>query len=480
MIKIRRILSNALAVLLAAGTMPAAAYADDALTLSDVLESSIRHHPIIISSLENVNATRGKVLSAQGAFDAEINQRSDLYATGFYSGRSVDTRIEKPLRTFGANVYTGYRVSDGTYPVYEDQNITNAGGEYNIGVMFSLLRNRAIDERRFKVASSKLDRDIAEFDLLLTKISVQNDAMQAYMDWLAAGQQLRITRDLLTLADDRQEALTTRTENGDEAKIALVENNQYVLRRQAQENEAMRIFVNFANRLSLFLRDAEGNPRVPDYKNLPPNFPMVPHGVMSDLRKAIANARSSRPELKALQAGIEQAEYQQQLGENRILPKVDVALEGNNDTGGGTNSREEAEAKVKFNVSIPLQTRAGRGMVVQAKAKQRQLQENQRFLNDRIAAELQSIANDLEAAERFIKITDKEITAATTMQVAEQERVRSGASNFFVLNLREEQLADARARNARAKATFFKALADYYAATVQTEKLEIHAANRSK
>jgi outer membrane protein TolC len=112
-------------------------------------------------------------------------------------------------------------------------------------------------------------------------------------------------------------------------------------------------------------------------------------------------------------------------------------------------------------------------MVVAAKARHRQLEQERRYLNDRIATELMSIGNDLKAAKRFIQITDKEIKAARTMQRAEKERVDSGASNFFVLNLREEQLADARSRNVQAKATFFKALADYYAATVKTEKLEI-------
>lgn len=48
----------------------------------------------------------------------------------------------------GGYVYGGYRVSRGTFPVYEDQNYTNRLGEVKVGALFSLLRDRLVDERR--------------------------------------------------------------------------------------------------------------------------------------------------------------------------------------------------------------------------------------------------------------------------------------------------------------------------------------------
>jgi outer membrane protein TolC len=464
----RRLLTSLLASCLLAGPAWSAT-----LTLDDVLGSSLKHYPQILESRAGVQAQQGAVTAAQGIFDLELKNDSYARPEGFYDGRYTDTRIEKRFEGTNTRVYGGYRVSDGSFPIYEDKLFTNEGGEFALGAFFSLLRDRAIDEQRFTLMNSELQLNAAELDLLLTKISVQHAAMQAYAEWLAAGQIVQVRRDLLQIAEDRQSALSQRAERGDVANIFVTENRQYIFARRAQLNDAERQFINASNQLALYWRDANGQPQTPDPSMLPPAFPVVPAPEPTDLDGEILTAISARPEFNVLDANIAQEQNRLALGENRVLPRVDVGLETSRDYGAGSPTRAQTEAMVKLNVSIPLQRRAGEGIIAQAKARLKELEYQRRLLDDRIRAELKNILADITMARQNVELAAQEADVARTMQRAEQERFTSGASDFFVVNLREDNVANARIKQAQMQLKLFKSLANYFAATANLEKLRI-------
>ncbi|MFK5073598.1 TolC family protein, partial [Klebsiella pneumoniae] len=82
--------------------------------------------------------------------------------------------------------------------------MTNGLGEVRVGVVFSLLRDSLIDERRGRVQIAGLDTDLATLEREMVAVGVQRRAIEAYQQWVAAGQRLRIYRDLLDLASARQ------------------------------------------------------------------------------------------------------------------------------------------------------------------------------------------------------------------------------------------------------------------------------------
>jgi outer membrane protein TolC len=174
-----------------------------------------------------------------------------------------------------------------------------------------------------------------------------------------------------------------------------------------------------------------------------------------------------------LALGQEREKLKLQLGENRILPKVDFVAEGGRDIGGGLANRAGNEAKIGFNVSIPLQQNIGRGQMAEARAKLKQIEQKQRLLGDKIAAEIRAVANDFDAAKQYRSLTEQEVAAARKMEAAERQRFDDGLSDFFVINMREERTASARLSNLAANTKFWKAVADYYLATLKPEKLLI-------
>lgn len=436
------------------------AQAQSVLHANEVARLARLYSPKLLSTLEKRNITTAKILEAEGAFDTSIEQ--DLYSRlhGFYEGQQADTRIVQPLREFNAELSAGYRISDGDFPIYEDQRITTDDGEFLIGLKLSLLRNRTIDPNRFKLQTAQLQEAIIEADVALLQIALQEQAVEKYWEWLSAGLIYDVYQDLLNIAVERQQNFKARAEAGDIARIFLTENQQYILQRQAELNNAALEFDVKANQLGFYARNALGQPLTPQKEQLPSTFP--PTDAMIDMA-TFQQRLLLRPELAQFSVQSQEFELREQYGENLLLPKLDVSLEHNNDIGAGPSSRGEPETILKADVSIPLQRRTARGYIAQAKAQQRQLQYEVQLVTDSLTMKLQNALKTLNNAREYVNITRKEIELAQTMQNAEQIRFRNGDSDYFLLNVRDENVAKARIKHIKAQKQYQQALTQLYA-----------------
>ena len=460
-------------IVLAAVCLASPAYADPTLDAKDVLTSSLDHFPEILKAAQELAASEARIRNAEGAFDASIEQRLSSRPNGFYDGKQADTRLVKPLPFMNTRLYGGYRVSDGTFPIYDDKLITNSGGEYLFGMQMSLLRDSLIDERRLRLYNNQLSRDVADIDMLLTKVAIQHDALYHYWQWMAAGHVRNVYQSLLDIAQERQSALRQRVKKGDTAEIYLTENQQYLLKRQAQLNDADRAFHVRANELSLYLRTGDGTPSVPQAGQLPQKFPPV---LTSYTRESMLKALDRRPELQKIHQQITARQNDAEYGENMQLPKADVSVEMSDDGGRGSLSRAPYETTVMLNVSIPLQKRLGQGRVQEAKANIRKLEYEKQFLMEKLKVELENALTNLENSRQYVELTAQEITMAKTMQVAERTRFENGDSDFFILNMREERMAEAQVKHIEANQQFQVALAHLYALTLDYQNLYMQSA----
>ncbi|MEL7129921.1 MAG: multidrug transporter, partial [Pseudomonadota bacterium] len=191
-----------------------------ALMPGDILESSATRFPDILESLARQNAAAGDRIAADGAFDLVFNADGFDRVSGFWTGGVVNTEVRQNLRPLGATVYGGYRISDGTFPIYEDINFTNTGGELKVGAIFSLLRDRTIDQRRFRTEDTRLAFRQSGLDVTLTQIGVQQKALNAYWRWIGAGRELLVYHNLLDIAEARQVGLESQVEKGAQPEIA--------------------------------------------------------------------------------------------------------------------------------------------------------------------------------------------------------------------------------------------------------------------
>ena len=115
--------------------------------------------------------------------------------------------LEQPLATLGIDLYAGYRSGQGSFAVYDSKAETLSGGEWLTGLRVPLLQDRAIDPRRADRQTASLDVTRAEQDLEKARLSAYKQALAAYWDWVAAGRQYQVARDLLALAEARDQQL---------------------------------------------------------------------------------------------------------------------------------------------------------------------------------------------------------------------------------------------------------------------------------
>ncbi len=454
----------ALVLALALVPVPALAQGVAPLTLDEVLQSSRRHAPQVQEAVARVRGAEGRLLSADGAFDTVVNAEATSRALGFYDGQTIGGTVYRPLTDWGGQVYGGYRVSTGKFPIYEDKAYTNALGEVKVGALFSLMRDRLIDDRRFARRNAAIDIDLAEADRLLAAVTVQRRAVAAYNLWAASGLRLTVYRELLDLAKGRQSGLARQVQAGARPRILLTENEQNVLRRQTLVARAEQDLALAANTLSLFWRDDDGRPRRPDAARLPAQMPAIGH-VDADPAAVMA----ARPDLRQIDMRIAQATNRLELDRNALRPRLDFRAELSKDIGEigpGGNSRTAAEAIFGLNFSVPLQQRVAKGRIAQTTAEIDAQRRRRQQIEEQITAEIEGLAIDVRGTERLRRLAEQEHEVAQTRARAEVRRFDAGACDFFLVNAREEAAADASIRKLEATVRQIVARAELAAASV--------------
>lgn len=408
------------------------------LLLDAVLASSARQAPQILEGLAKVRSAEGKRLSIEGAFDTVFSAEASSRLSGYYDGTYLDGKVTRPLEDWGGQVYSGYRISRGRFPIYEDKAYTNQAGEVRVGAVFALMRDRLIDDRRFGRTSADADIGVAEAERQMVAIGVQRRALDAYAGWVAAGQRLGIYRELVDLAEERQRGLRRSVEAGLRPAIVLVENEQSLLRRRAMLVQAEQAVAAAANTLSLYWRDGEGQPRVVTAAAMPGHLPPLP--------LARRDGPRLRPDLRAAQLRERLVRDRLALDRNALLPRLDFEVEGSRDfgvQGAGGPSRFGNDLKVGLRFSLPLQQRTAQGRIAQTEAEIDAARRRAQWLDEQIGAEVRGLEIASDAVDKLVSLSGEERARADTMAQAERRRFTLGASDLFLVNTREEAAANA-------------------------------------
>ncbi|MDY7098819.1 MAG: TolC family protein [Pseudomonadota bacterium] len=456
----------------------AQALRDGPLLPDEVLRSSALTFPSILESFEREAAARSDQLAADGAFDLILNAEYYDRFTGTFSGGFAEGKATQPIAAYGGEVFGSYRVSDGRFPIYENIFNTNELGEFKVGALFSLLRNRRIDQRRFDIEDTRLAASQAQLDVMLVQLNVQFEALRAYWRWVAAGGTIEVYEELLEIAEARAIGLARQVQAGASPRIALTENEQNLIRRKTLLEEAKRDFQTAANSLSYYLRDEAGQLIVPTREQLPDTKNL---STLPDIQSLMAMDRSDvlqqRPELQNFRLMIERARNKVELRRNDLKPNLDLSVELSRDFGSigdGGSTFDSTDTVVGVTLKVPLQRRTARGKLQRAEAELREMELRQQRTADKIEVELDNILTNLNAALRLANLAEDEVKQATAMVTAERKRFTLGAGDFFLVNLREERAADAQIRAIRAELNGRLAAASFSAATMDLSELGLN------
>lgn len=436
--------------------------ADSQTSLADVILSTERFYPTIQAARARIEQTQGDLLSATGAFDPRIDGGLSSRLSGFYDGTAGSTGFYQSLPFLGAEVFSEYSLSGGSFPVYEDELTTANNGEARLGFAISLLRDRDIDDERFEVLKAELETDIAGLDLEFEKIAIFQEAYIAYARWLISARLLEDYQELLDVAETRGEALERQVDAGDAAEILLIENEQAILQREGLVVDARRQAEVAAEALSLFLRNEQGLPVYPVYDDSL-EIPIDEETFLNQPVSQLVNqALANRPDIAAARVVQEQLQLEIQLAENLAKPQLDLKFYSANDFGAGSDSLQGIDNRVELSFSIPLQTRTARGRRASATARLMEVGHDLRLLIDQAERDMRASLVNLRATSELKDVALRELEVAQALADAEARRFEAGTSDFFLLNVRERMLAEAELRRWGADLNHQIALANYY------------------
>ncbi len=451
---------------------------EDTLGLKDVLQSTRDHAPKVKMAMDKIIYYESKNQAASGAFDSSLDV--DFYNRDgeYYDGSYYKAKITKPLPFLGAKVYGGYKNSDGNFPSYEGAVTTLDEGEVMGGVSLSLLRNRSVDAKRLKRRISEYDLEMGQWkqnDLLMV---IQQEAAIAYWKWVSEGLKLQVANNLLQLALERQDAFEKRIKKGDLAAIYAAENEQYILKRKSKVAGLKAYLKNAALYLSLYYRDSNGKPIVVDETKLPP---------LQSMRGGISNTKAKKKiiednghhnellaknfSLQSLKVEVDQLKQQNEFYNTRFLPKLDLKYEYAKDMGAGPKNLYSDDHKIYVSLNIPFEYNKIKGNERANMAMLRMKEREVQFKMEQLNVKLTQLITKIDALEEITKNTEREVKLSEKLESSERQKFRSGDSDYFVVNIREQNTADARVKLIESLFDYHETMAQYRAIVMDFKTL---------
>ena len=301
-----------------------------AVQFDEVVSSVYQSYPLLESALLSRNVAWGQRVGASGAFDMKLKGASENGPQGFYQTYRQNIGVVQPTY-WGGEVFAGYRVGRGDFQPWYQERQTNGAGEFKAGVQIPLARNRDIDARRAELWKAGYSQSLAEPDIQAQLIGFVQDASFAYWDWVAAGENHRIAKRILMLAEERTGRIEAQVKAGLVDPPELTDNLRLVSIRQAKVADTRRKMEQTAAKLSVYWRDELGHPIVATEDQLP-GFPET-EAIEEDLAANIQQALQQRPELRMLDLLRQQVQVDYSEAVNQLQPEVNAVLWGSQDVG---------------------------------------------------------------------------------------------------------------------------------------------------
>ncbi|WP_419189769.1 TolC family protein [Stieleria marina] len=451
-----------------AAEVPIAVDASDAngpLKLADVIASVYHAYPEVASSKLEYQIANGQLKSAYGWYDTKVKGYTLNEPTGYYENYRHGIGVARQT-WWGGYLSAGYRIGRGEFQPWYKERETDKAGELKASWQQALLQGRAIDPQRVEVFQASVSRKAAAPQVQQIIIETSRDAALAYWKWVAEGTVLKAQRELLELAQKRNEQFVVGVRAGKFPEIDLILNQQLLAERQAKVLEVRRKYQAAAFKLSLFLRDEMGKPMMPEDTWLPEEFPVTEVPARPDFESSVMASIERRPEFQLLRLKRQQLQYDYQLACNQTLPQVDLIAEASQDMGADASSKDDKDeflVILGLQGELPIQRRKARGKIQQTTAKMAQLDQKIRLQTDKVVTDLRTGFASLELYAQVVEQSDLSLRAAFDTLDRYRFAFTKGKVDLLYLNLIETKAYETEIKLIQAQQQWFSALAELQA-----------------
>ncbi len=435
---------------------------------------------------------------AVGIYDTTLGARLTITEETSPSATELDGAaiLTDENRTYGLEVSqltpwggTG-TVSFGTFN--RDSNSTfsslNPFFSSDLDVTFSqpLLRDfgRSVTDRGIEIARLNDDMNREGFEQQVTATIQQ--VVNAYFALVEARAQVDVARESKDLAVELHDMNKVRVEVGTLAPLELTTSEVGIATREEEIILAEQRVGDAEDDLRTLLNLEEG----PLWNTaIIPVAPEEPSRVSIDLEQAIAKSLEARPEVRSKKLELERLGIDASYWQNQLLPSLNASLTyGYNGLGGDVIERDidgnvlsvipggfgDSVDQIldrdfdgwRFEVTfgMPIQNRTAKARKARADLDVDQGRLELTELTQSIRTEVRKAVRAVRSAEKQIDSAQASVRLADKNLDAERKRYENGLSTSYQVLDVQEDLSQARSREVSAKASYRRAVAEYYRA----------------
>lgn len=422
-----------------------------------------RTHPLLKGAGAEKTIARGKMLKALGAFEPTLVNDTELErfisstdpSKGTQTVGYNDTLVEA-LHPSGFKGSAGFRqaIGDARIP---DLSFGNGNQQVILGGYLPLLRGLMINPERAELQRSELANPLADIKIAQTRQGLFLAAAHQFWEWVSAAKLFDVQKRAVAVAEARYKQVEERAKAGVIAPIDVTEAGQEVHRRREVAIAARRLLEQEQFKLSMFLWD-NGSPTIPPIDRVPEFPPAGRLPTPEDIMAHKLAAMEERPEVKELDVEAKINNIDLALAKNNLLPSLDLEA-------APARSPEKFVLGLgyRFGVElrIPLMQRRGRGEVLQAQGQAERLVMAQQYRENQVLVDVDNAFSAIERARERIEEAVQALRLVEIVEEGERYRFSVGASSVLFVNMRERNTIDSENQVIRAKAEYYKALAQY-------------------
>lgn len=416
------------------------------ITYEEVMNEVLSNFPKIQIAKKEIEIATGEKFAADGNFDMNL-QGSYIKNRGYYDTDYYQLQLIKPTSLLGLDLFSGYRIGTGNFPIYEGKSQTLDKGEWHFGFNLPLIRNFFIDTRRAELRKTELGIKIKNLQLREAELEEIKNALFSYLNLVSASLKLRINKDLFAMAQERDTWINKRVKLGDIPQFERDDNQRTILKRQADLIKSQQQLNIEIQNLSYFISDSKLQEKLKNENYLPNKLPNFDESIVNtNIQAFIENSIGNRPDYLNITNEINQNEIDLELQNNKYLPKLDLKTKLSNDSGTGNSTLIGNNAEVMLNLEVPIQQRSIRGKDIQLKAKNDQLELKKQLAKQKIDIEIRNTFNLIENSIKRRDLAQQELELSKKLEQGERTRLKHGDSNIFTVNIREQATAEAELR----------------------------------
>ena len=409
-----------------------------ALPVDSFMSLVERHHPMAQQARLIRQSARAARLKASGAFDPKLfsemdNKRFD--EKNYYQLQNSGLEIPG---WFGLKAKAGYELNEGIF--LNNQNTVPGSGLWYADVSWTLGRGLFIDERRAMLKQARLLEESAEFEVILAMNELFEKAFEAYWDWYAAYQQLKLYEEALDLAQFRFNAVKRAAIVGDEPFIDTLEANIQVQDRAINLQKSRAEFIHKRNVLATYLW-LEGQ--------IPLDISAFAYPVysMADAQYLLPQDWfANHPQIKVYDLKIDRLNIERRLQVEQLKPELTVNYKFLNQPNPNDFFANYTPDNYNWGLkaSFPLFVRKGRGEVLKQKVKIRETELDLTLKSQEIQNKVQALQNELSLTAAQLSQIRSMVNNYQRLLRAENIKFRNGESSLFLVNSRELKYLESR------------------------------------